>query len=245
MEIIYKRPESLKNTTTTYCPGCGHGIIHRIICEVIDELHIKEKTICVAPVGCAVLAYYFFNFDTTESAHGRAPAVATAIKRLLPDRIIFTYQGDGDLAAIGTAEIIHAAARGENITVIFVNNAVYGMTKGQMAPTTLPGQITTTTPKGRDVKYYGYPLKVCEILSKIDGTSYIESVSVDSIPNILKTKRAIIKAFTYQIENKGFCLIEILSSCPVNWKMSSENAMKWIKEKLINYFPLGVFKYIS
>jgi 2-oxoglutarate ferredoxin oxidoreductase subunit beta len=242
MEVMYKKPESLKEEITTYCPGCGHGIIHRLIAEVIDEFNIREKTIGIAPVGCAVLAYNFFNFDVTEAAHGRAPAVATAIKRLLPDRIVFTYQGDGDLAAIGTAEIIHAAARGENITVIFVNNAVYGMTKGQMAPTTLPGMKTTTTVQGRDTNYHGYPLKVCEILSQIDGTSYIERTSIDSIQGIIKTKSAIKKAFQYQIENKGFSLIEILSPCPVNWKMEPIGAMKWIKEVMSKYFVPGVYK---
>ena len=242
MEVVYKKPESLKEEITTYCPGCGHGIIHKLIAEVIDEFNIREKTIGVAPVGCAVLAYNFFNFDVTESAHGRAPAVATAIKRLLPDRIVFTYQGDGDLAAIGTAEIIHAAARGENITVIFVNNAVYGMTKGQMAPTTLPGMKTTTTVYGRDTNYHGYPLKICELLSQIDGVSYIERTAIDSIQGIIKTKLAIKKAFQYQIENKGFSLVEILSPCPVNWKMKPIESMKWIKEVMSKYFVLGVYK---
>jgi len=213
-----------------------------LIAEVIDELNIREKTIGIAPVGCAVLAYNFFNFDVTEAAHGRAPAVATAIKRLLPTRIVFTYQGDGDLAAIGTAEIIHAATRGENITVIFVNNAVYGMTKGQMAPTTLPGMKTTTTIYGRDTDYHGYPLKVCELLSQIDGVSYIERTAVDSVGGIIKTKSAIKKAFQYQIENKGFSLVEILSPCPVNWKMKPIEAMKWINEVMSKYFKPGVYK---
>ena len=242
MEVIYKKPESLKEEITIYCPGCGHGIIHRLIAEVIDELNLREKTIGVAPVGCAVLAYNYFNFDVTESAHGRAPAVATAIKRLLPDRIVFTYQGDGDLAAIGIAEIIHAAARGENITTIFVNNAVYGMTKGQMAPTTLPKMKTTTTIYGRDTNYHGYPLKICELLSQIDGVSYIERTAIDSIGGIIKTKSAIKKAFQYQIENKGFSLIEVLSPCPVNWKMKPVEAMKWISEVMSKYFVLGVYK---
>lgn len=245
MEVIYKKPESLKDEVFSYCPGCGHGIIHKLIGEIIDELGIREITIGVAPVGCAVLAYNFFNFDVTESAHGRAPAVATAIKRLLPDRIVFTYQGDGDLAAIGTAEIIHAAARGENITVIFVNNAVYGMTKGQMAPTTLPGMKTTTTIKGRDPNYHGYPLKVCELLSQIDGTKYIERTSIDSIQNIIKTKSAIKKAFKYQMENVGFSLVEILSPCPVNWKMAPDKAMEWIRDVMSKYFVVGVFKDVK
>jgi 2-oxoglutarate ferredoxin oxidoreductase subunit beta len=242
MEVIYKKPKSLKEEITIYCPGCGHGIIHRLIAEVIDELNLREKTIGVAPVGCAVLAYNYFNFDVTESAHGRAPAVATAIKRLLPDRIVFTYQGDGDLAAIGIAEIIHAAARGENITTIFVNNAVYGMTKGQMAPTTLPKMKTTTTIYGRDTNYHGYPLKICELISQIDGVSYIERTAIDSIGGIIKTKSAIKKAFQYQIENKGFSLIEVLSPCPVNWKMKPVEAMKWISEVMSKYFVLGVYK---
>ena len=242
MEVIYKKPKSLKEEITIYCPGCGHGIIHRLIAEVIDELNLREKTIGVAPVGCAVLAYNYFNFDVTESAHGRAPAVATAIKRLLPDRIVFTYQGDGDLAAIGMAEIIHAAARGENITTIFVNNAVYGMTKGQMAPTTLPKMKTTTTIYGRDTNYHGYPLKICELLSQIDGVSYIERTAIDSIGGIIKTKSAIKKAFQYQIENRGFSLIEVLSPCPVNWKMRPVEAMKWISEVMSKYFVLGVYK---
>ncbi|MCX7917228.1 MAG: thiamine pyrophosphate-dependent enzyme [bacterium] len=242
MEVVYKKPESLKDETIIYCPGCGHGIIHRLIAEVVDELGIREKTIGVAPVGCAVVAYNFFNFDVTESAHGRAPAVATAIKRLLPDRIVFTYQGDGDLAAIGTSEIIHAAARGENITVVFVNNAIYGMTKGQMAPTTIPGMKTTTTIEGRNVKYHGYPLKVCELLSQIDGVYYVERTSIDSIPNIIKTKQSIRKAFKYQIENKGFSLVEILSPCPINWKMTPKESMDWIRDVMSKYFVLGVFK---
>ncbi|MCM8810606.1 MAG: thiamine pyrophosphate-dependent enzyme [Candidatus Omnitrophica bacterium] len=242
MEVIYKKPESLKNEVTTYCPGCGHGIIHRLIAEIIDELEIRERTIGVAPVGCAVLAYNFFNFDVTESAHGRAPAVATAIKRLLPDRIVFTYQGDGDLAAIGTSEIIHAAARGENITVIFVNNAVYGMTKGQMAPTTLPGMKTTTTIEGRDIKIHGYPLKVCELLSQIDGVYYLERTVIDSVPSIIKTKSAIKKAFQNQIEDKGFSLIEILAPCPINWKMTPIQALNYVKEVMSKYFIPGVYK---
>lgn len=239
---LYKKPESLTDNITIYCPGCGHGIIHRIIAEVIDELGIRGKTIGVAPVGCAVLAYDYFNFDVTEAAHGRPPAVATGIKRCLPDRIVFTYQGDGDLAAIGTAEIIHAAARGENITVIFVNNGVYGMTKGQMAPTTLLGQKTTTTPKGRDPYQHGFPIKVCELLSTIEGATYIERTKIDSIPDIIKTKRAIKKAFTYQIENKGFSLVEVLSTCPTNWKKTPEESMEWVRTEMASFFPVGVYK---
>jgi len=242
MKVIFKKPESLTDNITIYCPGCGHGIIHRLIAEVIDELGIREKTIATAPVGCAVLAYNYFNFDVTETAHGRGPAVATAIKRVLPDRIVFTYQGDGDLAAIGTAEIIHAAARGENITVFFVNNGVYGMTKGQMAPTTLPGQKTTTTVYGRNPSYHGYPIRVCELLSSLDGVSYLERVAIDSVKGIIQTKRAIKKGFLYQMENKGFSLIEILSPCPTNWKMTPSESLKWIKETMSKYFVPGIYK---
>lgn len=242
MKVIYKKPESLTDNVTIYCPGCGHGIVHKIIGEIIDELGIREKVIATAPVGCAVLAYDYFNFDVTETAHGRGPAVATAIKRVLPDRIVFTYQGDGDLAAIGTAEIIHAAARGENITVVFINNAVYGMTKGQMAPTTLPGQKTTTTPYGRNTSYHGFPIKVCELLSTLDAPAYIERTTIENIPEIIKTKRAIKKAFIYQIEGKGFSLVEVLSTCPTNWKMTPSESLKWVGEVMKKYFPPGVYR---
>ncbi len=241
-EYLYRKPESLTDDATIYCAGCGHGIIQRIMAEVIDELGIREKTIGIAPVGCAVLAYDYFNFDVTEAAHGRPPAVATGIKRSLPDRIVFTYQGDGDLAAIGTAEIIHAAARGENITVIFVNNGTYGMTKGQMAPTTLPGQKTTTTTKGRDTALHGFPIRVCELLSTIDGTAYLERTKIDSVPDVIKTKRAIKKAFTYQMENKGFSLVEVLANCPTNWKMTPAQSFEWIRTKMADFFPPGVYK---
>jgi 2-oxoglutarate ferredoxin oxidoreductase subunit beta len=232
----------MSDTPTIYCPGCGHSIVHRLICEVIDELEIREKTIAVAPVGCAVLAYQYWKFDTTEAAHGRPPAVATGIKRVLPDRIVFTYQGDGDLAAIGTAETVHAANRGENITVIFVNNAVYGMTGGQMAPTTLTGQKTLTTPAGRDPKMAGYPIKISEALAQFDGTTYIERVAVNSPKNILKAKKAIKKAFQVQIENRGFSLVEILSMCPTAWGVNSQEALKWVEERMIPEFPLRVIK---
>ncbi|MFN3966970.1 MAG: thiamine pyrophosphate-dependent enzyme, partial [Endomicrobiia bacterium] len=223
-------PKSLKPTRHLYCPGCGHGIIHRLIAEVIDELGIREKTIGIAPVGCAVFAYDYFNFDVTEAPHGRPPAVATGIKRVLPDRIVFTYQGDGDLAAIGTAEIIHSANRGENITVIFVNNANYGMTGGQMAPTTLLGQKTLTTPFGRSISQDGYPLKVCELLSSLEGVKFLARCAVNKPANVLQTKKLIKKAFQYQIENKGFSLVEVLSMCPVNWGLSPIEACKWIDE---------------
>lgn len=242
MKALYKKPESLTNEITIYCAGCGHGIIHRLIAEVIDSLGIREKTIGIAPVGCAVLAYDYFNFDVTEAAHGRPPAVATGIKRCLPDRIVFTYQGDGDLAAIGTAEIVHAAARGENITVIFVNNGTYGMTKGQMAPTTLPGQKTTTTTKGRDTAYHGFPIRVCEMLATLEGTAYIERTKIDTVQDIIKTRQAIKKAFRYQVENRGFSLVEVLSTCPTNWKMTPSQSMEWVRKEMAAFFPVGVYK---
>lgn len=242
MKAIYQKPESLTSEITTYCPGCGHGIIQKLIAEVIDELGIRERTIGIAPVGCAVLSYNYFNFDVTESAHGRAPAVATAIKRLLPTRIVFTYQGDGDLAAIGTAEIIHAAARGENFTVFFVNNAVYGMTKGQMAPTTLPDQKTTTTTKGRRPSIHGYPIRVCEMLCSLDGVLYLERTSISDVAGILATRKAIKKAFIWQMQNKGMGFVEILSTCPVNWKKNPSDSMIWLKNVMETYYPIKVFK---
>ena len=235
-----KRTESLKNAETHYCSGCGHGIAHRLVAEVIDELNIREKTIGTAPVGCAVLLYDYFNLDIIECSHGRPPAVMTAMKRLMPDKIMFTYQGDGDLAAIGTTETIHAANRGENFTVIFVNNAIYGMTGGQMAPTTMLGQKSTTTPFGRG-KEEGSPIRVCELLKTLDGPSYIERVAVNSPKNIMKTKAAIKKAFQYQIDNKGFTFVEILSPCPTNWKMSPKQSLEYVN-KMQEVFPLGVFK---
>lgn len=242
MEKILGIPEALHDTALRYCSGCGHGVVHRIIAEVIDELNIREKTIGIAPVGCAVFAYDYFNFDVTESAHGRPPAVATGIKRLLPDRIVFTYQGDGDLAAIGTAELIHAANRSENITIIFVNNATYGMTGGQMAPTTLIGQKTTTTPFGRDVKREGYPLKVCELLSSLEGVVYLERTAVFNPAQILKTKKAIKNAFQTQIDDKGFSLVEVLSQCPVDWNMTPIDSIKWVKDTMTQTFPIKRFK---
>ncbi|MCK9583146.1 MAG: thiamine pyrophosphate-dependent enzyme [Endomicrobiales bacterium] len=241
---ILKRPEALKDAPHLYCPGCGHGIIHRIVAEVIDELGIREKTIAVAPVGCAVFAYDYFNFDVTEAPHGRPPAVATGIKRVLPDRFVFTYQGDGDLAAIGTAETVHAANRGENITIIFVNNANYGMTGGQMAPTTLIGQKTATTPAGRDVKRDGFPMDVCALLSSLPGVSYLERVAVNSPKNIIQTKRAIKKAFENQINGKGFSLVEVLSQCPVDWGMTPKDAIAWVENTFMKTFPLKVYKDI-
>lgn len=244
-EKVFGRPDSLKDVPFRFCPGCGHGLIHRLVAEVIDSFGIRERTIGIAPVGCAVFAYDYFDFDIIEVAHGRPPAAATGLKRVLPDRIIFSYQGDGDLAAIGTAEIIHAANRGENITVIFVNNATYGMTGGQMAPTTILGQKTTTTPRGRNANVEGFPLKVSELLSTLEGPRYIERVSIDSPKNILSAKRAITKAFRNQIEGKGFSFVEILSSCPTDWGMTPVESVNWIREALMKVFPLGVYKDVS
>jgi 2-oxoglutarate ferredoxin oxidoreductase subunit beta len=242
MANILKRPESLKPVQHSYCPGCGHGIIHRLVAESIDELGIREKIIAVAPVGCAVFAYDYFNFDVTEAPHGRPPAVATGIKRVMPDKIVFTYQGDGDLASIGMAETVHAANRGENITVIFVNNANYGMTGGQMAPTTLIGQKTATTPFGRDPKREGYPMKISELLSTLEGVSYIERVAVNNPKNVIKAKAAIKKAFQNQIDGKGFSLVEVLSQCPVDWGMEPTESIGWVDDPFMKTFPLGVYK---
>jgi 2-oxoglutarate ferredoxin oxidoreductase subunit beta len=241
MKKIFTRPKSLKDNITHYCPGCGHGIVHRLIAEVMDELKIREKTIGIAPVGCAVLAYDYLNIDMAEAAHGRTPAVATGIKRVHPGKIVFSYQGDGDLAAIGTAEIIHTANRGEKISVFFINNAVYGMTGGQMAPTTLLNQKTATTPSGRQIEA-GYPLKVCELLSILPGSVYIARTTINTPLNIIKTKKAIKKSFQVQIDNSGFSLVEILSPCPTYWKMSPAQSMIKIEKEMIKHFPLGEFK---
>ncbi len=242
---VFSRPVSLKETPFHYCPGCGHSIIHRLVAEVIDEMGIRERTIGVPPAGCAVLAYNYFDVDMAEAPHGRAAAVATGIKRILPDRIVFTYQGDGDIAAIGTAETIHAANRGERVTSIFVNNAVYGMTGGQMAPTTVPGQVTTTTPGGRIPLRDGNPLDLSEMLAVAAGSVYIERTSVTSPKNILKTRKAIKKAFTVQMEDKGFSLVEILSPCPTNWKMTPVEAAHWVDESMTKIFPLKVIKDVA
>ncbi len=242
MNKVYAHPKALKTVSTHYCPGCGHGIVHRIIAEVVDELGIRERVIAVAPVGCAVIAYDYWDFDCSEAAHGRALAVATAIKRVRPQEIVFTYQGDGDLAAIGTNETIHAANRGENLTVIFINNTVYGMTGGQMAPTTLVGQKTATTPLGRDAKLQGYPLKISELLAGLPAVKYIERTSLQSPQDILKTKNAIKQAFKNQIDNLGFSLVEVLSPCPTYWGLSPLEAMDWIKSVLSKEFPLGRLK---
>lgn len=239
---VFKRPALLKKTEFRYCPGCGHSLIHRLIAEVIEEMGIGGRVIGIAPVGCAVFAYDYFDFDMLEVAHGRPPAAATGMKRALPWSIVFSYQGDGDLAAIGTAEIIHAANRGENITVIFINNAIYGMTGGQMAPTTLPDQKTTTTQLGRDVKTSGYPLHVAEMLATIEGAFFIARTSVDSVRNILETRKMIEKSFRYQVEEKGFSMVEILSPCPTDWGLSPEKSLEWLRDNLMNVYKLGVFK---
>lgn len=240
--IVFEKPKSLTSAPFHYCPGCTHGIIHRLVAEAIDELEIEGKTVGVAPVGCAVMAYDYFTCDMVEAAHGRAPAVATGLKRSMPQNIIFTYQGDGDLASIGMAETVHAATRNENITIIFVNNAIYGMTGGQMAPTSLPGQVTQTSPYGRDVSTAGYPVKVSELLSALDGPEYIERVAVNNVKNVKNAKKAILKAFKNQTENKGFSLVEVVSSCPTNWGMTPSKALEWVEEKMIPYYPLGVYK---
>ncbi len=245
METVFDRPHALTDKVFHYCPGCSHGIVHRLVAEVLDELGIEGKTIGIAPVGCAVYAYEYFNCDMIEAAHGRAPAVATGLKRSNPDNVIFTYQGDGDLAAIGTAETVHAATRGENITVIFINNAIYGMTGGQMAPTSLPGQVTQTTPYGRDVKTAGYPVRVCEMLSTLDGVALAERVAVDSVPDIRKAKKAIKKAFEYQMEGLGYSIVEVVSTCNTNWGLSPVDAIKWLKENMLPYYPLGVYKDVK
>ena len=242
MAVVFKKPHALTDAILHYCPGCTHGIIHRLVAECIDELGIEGKTIGVVPVGCSVMAYNYFNCDVAEAAHGRAPAVATGIKRSEPACEVFSYQGDGDLASIGTAETVHAAARNENITVIFVNNAIYGMTGGQMAPTSLPGQVTQTSPYGRDVNHCGYPVKVCEMLAQLDGPEYLERVAVNSVKNIRAAKKAIKKAFQNQLDGKGFSLVEVLSTCPTNWGMTPVKALSWVDEKMIPYYPLGVYK---
>ena len=240
MEIVFEKPKALEDVTFHYCPGCTHGIIHRLIAEVIDELDIQEKTIGVAPVGCSVLAYDYFDVDMQQAAHGRAPAVATGIKRVNPKNIVFAYQGDGDLASIGMAEVVHVAARGEKITIIFVNNAIYGMTGGQMAPTTLVGQVTNTSPSGRDVAHSGYPIRVSEMHGSLVGPgNSMKRVSVHDPKHIRQAKKAIKEAFVNQIEGKGFSLVEILSTCPTNWGKTPVEALKWLEEKMLPYYPLG------
>lgn len=245
LKVVFDRPKSLTDVPLTYCPGCTHGIVHRLIAEIIDELDIEGKTIGIAPVGCSVFAYNFFECDMIQAAHGRAPAVATGVKRSHPDKIVFTYQGDGDLASIGTAETVHIAARGENVTTIFINNAVYGMTGGQMAPTSLPGQVTTTSPYGRDRKIQGSPVRVCEMLSTLDGIAYAERVAVNSPKNIAAAKKAIRKAFQTQIGEKGFSIVEVLSNCPTQWSMTPVESLKWIETDMIPFYPLGVYKDVT
>ena len=244
-DLIYERPESLSQTVTHYCPGCTHGTAHRLVAEVLDEMGLRERTIGVAPVGCSVFAYNYFNTDYVEAAHGRAPAMATGIKRVLPDRTVYTYQGDGDLASIGMAEIMHAAVRGENITVIFINNAIYGMTGGQMAPTTLPGMKTTSSPLGRDVELTGYPIRMSEMLAKMDGAGYIVRRSLHNPANIRKAKKAIRMAFETQQRGLGFSMVELLASCPTNWKVTPQQALDFIAEQMVPVFPLGDYKVIS
>ncbi len=245
MEKVFERPHALIDVNLHYCPGCTHGIIHRLVAETMDELGIEGTTIGVASVGCSVFSYNYFNCDMQQAAHGRAPAVATGIKRTHPDKCVFTYQGDGDLAAIGTAETVHSAARGENITVIFVNNAIYGMTGGQMAPTTLVGQVTQTSPYGRNAATQGYPIRMSEMLSTLEGPSYIERVSVDTVKNIKNAKKAIKKAFQYQMEGKGFTFVEVLSTCPTNWGLSPVDAIKWLQDNMQEHYPLGVYRDIE
>ena len=245
VQLVYTRPESFTDVPTHYCPGCTHGVAHRLIAEVLDELGVRERTIGVAPVGCSVFAYNYFNTDFVEAAHGRAPAMATGIKRVLPDRVVFTYQGDGDLASIGMAEIMHAAARGENITVIFINNAIYGMTGGQMAPTTLPGQKTTSSPLGRDVEQQGFPIRMCEVLSTLDGAGYVVRRSLHDSKNIRLAKKAIRLAFEAQLRGLGFSMVELLSTCPTNWGYTPQEALKWVEEHMVPVYPLQDFKVSS
>jgi len=241
-KLVYSRPEALVDTPNHYCPGCGHGIIHKLLAQAIDELGVRERTILVAPVGCSVLMYYYLDVDSVEAAHGRAQAVATGVKRARKDMVVVSYQGDGDLLAIGTAETVHAANRGENFSTVFVNNAIYGMTGGQMAPTSLVGQKTKTSPYGRDPKEAGLPIRACELLNTLEAPVYIERCAVNSVKNVLKTKKAIRKALENQIGGRGYSFVEVLSSCPTNWGMEPVEAARWIEEAMIPYFPLGVYR---
>ena len=240
--LVYKKPELLNDVPMHYCPGCSHGVVHKLISEVVMEMGMADKTIAISPVGCAVFAYKYIDVDWQEAAHGRAPALASAVKRLWPDRLVFTYQGDGDLACIGTAETIHALNRGENITIIFINNAIYGMTGGQMAPTTLLGMKTVTCPYGRDPKLHGYPLKMADIAASLEGTCYVTRQSVQNVASILKAKKAIRKAFEYSMQGKGSNLVEIVSTCNTNWRMSPDKANKWMEENMFPFYPLGDLK---
>lgn len=245
MKTVFEKTKALTDVPFHYCPGCTHGIVHRLVAETIDELELLDKTIGIAPVGCSVFAYNYFNCDMIEAAHGRAPAVATGVKRTHPDNIVFTYQGDGDLAAIGTAETVHSATRGENITVIFINNCIYGMTGGQMAPTTLPGQITTTSPYGRDRRIQGSPIRVCEMLSTLDGVALATRVAVDSPKNVINAKKMIKKAFQNQIDGKGFSIVEVLSTCPTNWGLTPSAALEWLRNNMMPHYPLGTYKDVD
>ena len=246
MAVLFEKTKLLTDKQFHYCPGCNHGIIHRLVAEVIDEMNLDGKVIGVAPVGCSVFAYDYFNCDMYEAAHGRAPAVATGVKRAVgPDTMVFTYQGDGDLAAIGTAETVHVGTRGENIVVIFINNTTYGMTGGQMAPTTLPGQVTQTTPFGRNVETAGYPIRICEMMATLSGTALAQRVAIDSVPHIREAKKAIRKAFENEKEKRGLSIIEVLSTCPTNWGMSPTESMQFVKDKMIPYYPLGVYKDVT
>lgn len=241
-QTVYTRPESLTDAVTHYCPGCTHGVAHRLVAEVLDEMKLRERTIGVASVGCSVFAYNYFNIDFVQAPHGRAPAMATGVKRVFPDRIVMTYQGDGDMISIGTAEIVHAAARGENITVIFINNSNYGMTGGQMAPTTLPGQKTTSSPSGRDVETMGYPIRASEMLATLDGAGYVVRRSLHDPKNIRMAKKAIRMAFETQVRGLGFSMVELLSICPTNWGMTPTQALQWMEERMVPYYPLGDYK---
>lgn len=245
MKVVFERPKSLQPTKTHYCPGCGHGIVNRLIAEVIDEFDIQDRTVGIAPVGCGVFVYNYFSLDMQQAAHGRAPAVATGVKRVLPDNVVFCYQGDGDLASIGTAEIVHAATRAENITVIYINNAIYGMTGGQMAPTTIIGQKTETTPYGRSPEISGYPVKVCEMLSALDGPAFVARAAISDVKGIISAKNYIKKAFHTQLKKLGFSIVEILSPCPTNWGLSPADAMKWVGDEMIPVFKPGIYKQIE
>lgn len=245
MAVVFEKTKALTDVPFHYCPGCTHGIVHRLVAEVLEELGVVGQTVGVASVGCSVFSYNYFNCDMVQAAHGRAPAVATGIKRAVPENVVFTYQGDGDLAAIGMAETVHAATRGENITVIFINNAIYGMTGGQMAPTSLPGQVTQTSPYGRDTSVAGHPIRVCELLSTLSGTALAQRVTVDSVKNVNIAKKAIKKGFQNQIDKKGYSIIEVVSTCPTNWGLTPEESMKWLRENMLEYYPLGVYKDID
>ncbi|MBR7124180.1 MAG: hypothetical protein IKC93_04850 [Candidatus Methanomethylophilaceae archaeon] len=245
MGIKGGKPKSMTDAPLHYCPGCTHGIVHRLVAEVIDELGVEGRTVGVASVGCSVFTYNYFACDMVQAPHGRAPAVATGIKRARPENVVFTYQGDGDLAAIGTGETVHAATRGENIVVIFINNAIYGMTGGQMAPTTLPGQVTQTTPYGRDVKTAGNPIRVCELLSSLDGVALAQRVTVDNVKHVREAKKAIKKAFQYQIEGRGYSIVEVVSTCPTNWGLSPSDSLQWLRDNMLPHYPLGVYKDVG